>query len=88
MQEREVSAQRTQADHPRRESLMSSSSQEPTVPVKPETLKKKNKHTDTSNVGRSLLEGNKDHFHSQARSEIKKQEHQMGCLFSCIDELQ
>ena len=45
MQEREVRAQRTQADHSRRESLMSSSSQEHTVPGKPETFFKKNSNT-------------------------------------------
>ena len=31
---------------------------------------------DTSNVGESLLEGNKDHLLNQARCELVKQEHQ------------
>ena len=43
---------------------------------------------DPSNVGRSLLEGNKDHLLDQARSELMKQEHQVGSLNSCINELQ
>ena len=38
-------------------------------------------------LGRSLLDGNKDHLLDQARSELKKQEHQVGSLNSCIDEL-
>ena len=37
-QQREASAQRTQADHSRRESLMSSSSREPRVSVKPDAM--------------------------------------------------
>ena len=40
------------------------------------------------NFGRSLLERNQDHLLGQARSELMKQEHQMGSLNSCIDELQ
>ena len=39
-------------------------------------------------MGRSLLEGNKDHLLSQARSELMKQEHQVGSLNKCIGELQ
>ena len=39
-------------------------------------------------LGRSLLEGNKDHFLSQAKSERARQEHQVGCLSNCISELQ
>ena len=88
MQERETSAQRTQAEKSRRESLMSSSSQEPTVPGKPEIMFSIFKHADPSNLGRSLLEGNEDHLLSQTRSELVKQEHQMGSIKSCIDELQ
>ena len=45
------------------------------------------KHADPSNLGRSLLEGNKDHLLSQARSELMKQEHQVGSLKSSIIEL-
>ena len=40
------------------------------------------------NLGRSLLEGNKDHVLSQARSELMKQEHQVEPLNYCISELQ
>ena len=43
---------------------------------------------DPSNVGGSLLEGNKDHLLKKARSELMKQEHQVGSLNSCINELQ
>ena len=43
---------------------------------------------DPSNLGRSLREGNKDHLLSQARSELMRQEHQVGSLNCCINELQ
>ena len=43
---------------------------------------------DPSNVGRSLLEGNKDHLLNQARSELVKQEHKVESLNNCINELQ
>ena len=43
---------------------------------------------DPTNVGKSLLDGNKDHLLNQARSEIMKQEHQVESLDSCINELQ
>ena len=46
------------------------------------------KYADPSKLGRSLLEGNKDHLLSQARSELMKQEHQVGSLKRCINELQ
>ena len=46
------------------------------------------KHADPSNLGRSLPEGNEDHLLSQARSELMKQEHQVGTLNKCISELQ
>ena len=43
---------------------------------------------DPAQVGKSLLDGNRDHLLNQARSELMKQEHQVGSLNSCIDELQ
>ena len=46
------------------------------------------KFADPSKLGRSLLEGNKDHLLSRARSELVKQKHQVGALNSCISELQ
>ena len=46
------------------------------------------KHAEPSNLGRSLLEGNKDHLLSQARSELMRQEHQDRSLNSCMNELQ
>ena len=101
VQKRGARAQRTQADHSRRESLKSNSSQEPQASGKPGALfslrsnepgnlfeRSVFKHDDPSNLGRSLLEGNKDHLLSQARSELVKQEHQVGSLNSCINELQ
>ena len=39
-------------------------------------------------LGKSLLDGNKDHFLDQARCEFVKQEHQVGPLNNCINELQ
>ena len=39
-------------------------------------------------LGNLFLKGNKDHLLSQARSELVKQEHQVGSLNSCINELQ
>ena len=43
---------------------------------------------DPSSVGGFLLEGNKDHLLNQARSELMKQEHKVGSINSCINELQ
>ena len=45
------------------------------------------KNADTLNLGRSLIEGNKDHLLSQARSELMRQEHQVGAIINCISEL-
>ena len=101
MQKIGASAQRTQADHSRRESLKSNSSQEPRGSGKPDALFSSRsdepgnqfessvfKYADPSKLARSLLEGNKDHLLSQARSELMKQEHQVGSLNRCINELQ
>ena len=41
-----------------------------------------------ANVGKSLLGGNKDQLLNHARSELVKQEHQVGSLNNFIDELQ
>ena len=46
------------------------------------------KHAEPSNLCRSLLEGNEDHLLRQVRSELMRQEHQVGSLNSCMDELQ
>ena len=43
---------------------------------------------DPANVGKSLFDGNKDHLLDQARSELIRQEHQVGSLDNCINELQ
>ena len=80
---------------------MSSSSQEPSAPGKPAAMFSSGseepgnqfkssvfKHADPSTLGRSLLESNKYHLLSQARSEIMKQEHQVESLNNCISELQ
>ena len=99
IQERGASAQRTQADL--RKGLMSSSSQEPRVSGKPDAMFSSGsnetgnqfkssifKHANPSNLGRSLLEGNKSHLLSQARSELMKQEHQVGSLHNFLGEHQ
>ena len=46
------------------------------------------KNANPSNLGRSLLEGNKDHLLSRARSDLTKQELQVESLNNCISELQ
>ena len=100
LQERGASAKRAQADI--RKGFMSSSSQEPSAPGKPSALfsfgdeepghqfkSSVFKNADPSNLGRSLLEGRKkDHLLSQAKTELMKQEHQVGSLNNCISELQ
>ena len=101
IQKRGTSAQRAQADHSRRKSLKSNSSREPRASGKPDALFSSGsdergnqfessvfKYADPSKLGRSLLEGNKDHLLSQARSDLKKQEHQVESLNNCTSELQ
>ena len=96
IQKRGASAQRIQADHSRRESLKSNSSQGPRASGKPDAvfsswsdeLGNQFESSNPSRMGRSLLEGNQDHLLSQARSELVKQEYQVGSLNSCIIELQ
>ena len=99
LQERGASGNRTQADL--RESLMSSLSQEPRAPGKLAAMFSLSseepgnqfksavfQNADPSNLGISLLVGNKDHLLSQARSELMKQEHQVETLNKCISDLQ
>ena len=64
--------------------MFSSGSQEPGNQFKSPIFE----NADPSNLGRSLLKGNKDHLLSQARSELRTQEHQLGSLNSCTSELQ
>ena len=64
--------------------LFSCGSEEPGKQFKSSVFR----NADPSNVGRSLLEGNKDHLLSQARSELMRQEHQVGSLNICISEIQ
>ena len=84
-----------------RRGLMSSSSQEPSAPRKlaalfscgseePGTQFKSSvfKNVDPSNWGRSLQEGNKDHLLRQRKSELTRQERQVGSPNNCISELQ
>ena len=91
LQERGASAKRTRAGS--RKSLMSSSSQEPRATGKPAAMFSSGneepriqlkssifKNADTSDLGRSLLEGNEDHLLSQAKSEHTRQEHEVGSL--------
>ena len=46
------------------------------------------KYANPSNLGRSLLEGDRDHLLSQARSDLMKQELQVESLNNCISDLQ
>ena len=64
--------------------MFSSGSQEPGQQFKSSIFK----NADPSNLVRSLLEGKEDHLLSQARSELMKQEHQVGSLNDCVSELQ
>ena len=88
IQERGVTAKRTQAD--RSEGLMSNSSQETRASGKPAAIFSSGieepgnlikssifKNADPSNLWKSLLEGNKNHLLSQARSDLMKQELQV-----------
>ena len=72
-----------------RKGLKSSSSQEPSAPGTPGKLFKSSvfKNADSSNLERPLVEGNKDHLVSQAKSELMRQEHQVGSGLSnnCIN---
>ena len=96
MQEREVSAQNTQAD--RKESLRSHSSEGQKALGKPNALISSEqgnlirssvfRNADQSNLRGSLLEGNKDHLLNQARSDLAKQELHVESLNKCIGELQ
>ena len=87
IQKRGASAQRAQADHSRRETLKSHSSQEPRASGKLDALFSSRsdepgnqfessmfKFADPSKLGRSLLEGNKDRLLTHARSQLMKQE--------------
>ena len=96
MQEREVSAQYTEAD--RKESLRSHSSEGQKALGKPNALLSSEKgnlirscvfrNADPSNLRGSLLERNKDHLLNQARSDLAKQELHVESLNKCIGERQ
>ena len=93
---REVSAQFTQAD--RKEGLRSHSSEGQKASRKPNALFSSEqgnlirssvfRNANPSNLGGSLLEGNKNHLLNQARSDLVKQELHDESLNKCIDELQ
>ena len=95
MQEREVSAQCTQAG---KESSRSHSSQGQKASEKPDALFSSEqgnlirssvfRNANQSNLRGSLLEGNKDHLLNQARSDLAKQELYVESLNKCIGELQ
>ena len=96
MQEREVSAQYTQAD--RKESLRSHSSEDQKALEKPNALFSSDqgnlirssvfRNANPSSLRGSLLEGNKDHLLNQARSDLAKQELHVESLNKCFGELQ
>ena len=96
VQEREVLAQFTQAD--RKKSLKSHSSNGQKALAKPDALfssEQRNlirssvfRTANPSNLRRSLLESNMDHWLSQARSDLAKQERHVESLNKCIRERQ
>ena len=96
VQEREVSAQNTQAD--RKESLRSHSSEGQKASGKPHALFSSEQgklirssvftNAKPSNLRRSHLQGNKDHLINQARSDLTTQELHVESLNKCIGELQ
>ena len=96
VQEREVSAQFTQADG--KDSLRSHSSEGQKASGKPDALFSSEqgnlirssvfRNANPSNLGGSLLDGNKDHLLNQARSDLAKQELHVELLNKCIGELQ
>ena len=95
VQEREVSAQLTQAG---KESLRSQSSEGQKALEKPSALFSSEhgnlirssvfRNANPSNLRGSLLEGNKDHLLNQAKSYLAKQELHVESLNKCIGELQ
>ena len=46
------------------------------------------RNSNPANVAKSLLDGNRDHLLTQARSELMKQEHKVESLNNCINVLQ
>ena len=95
VQEREVSAQLTQAG---KESLRSHSSEGQKALVKPNALFSSEqgnlirssvfRNANPSNLKGYLLEGSKDHVLNQARSDLAKQELHVESPNKCIGELQ
>ena len=95
-QDREVSAQYTQAD--RKDSLRSHPSEGQQALVKPNALSSSEqgnlirssvfRNASPSNLRGSLLEGNKDHLLNRARSDLALQELHVESLNKCIGELQ
>ena len=95
VQEREVSAQLTQAG---KESLRSHSSERQKALGKRNALFSSEqgnlirsslfRNANPSNLRGSLLEGNKDHLLNQARSDLAKQELHVESLNKCTGELQ
>ena len=96
MQEKEVSAQYTEAD--RKEILRSHSSEVQKALGEADALFSTEqgnlirssvfRNANPSNLKGSLLEGNKDHLLNQARSDLAKQELHVESLNKCIGELQ
>ena len=96
VQEREVSAQLTQAE--RMECLRSHSTEGQKVLGTPNALFSSEqgnlirssvfRNANPSNLRESLLEGNKDHLLNQARSDLAKQEFHVESVNKCIVELQ
>ena len=101
LQERGASPERSQVYHSERENLMSSSSQDPTSTGKLVAVFSSQRNQQVfgsnepfirlpnpANVAKSLLDGNRDHLLTQARSELMRQEYKVESLNACISELQ
>ena len=92
LQETRASAKRTQADHSRRESFTSSSSQEPRAAGKCAAMFSSG-HEEPENLPRQILEGlllKATKIIAQSRQDVNVmgQKHQVGSLNNCISELQ
>ena len=83
----EANAKGHQTYHSQRESLMTSLSRETGEPDAMFPCHDVFKFADPGSIGKSFLEGNKDHLLNQARFELVKQGHQVGSFNSCIQEL-
>ena len=88
---REAHAKRHQAYHSGQGSLLTGLSRETRASGKLDAMFPCHnvfRFADQASVGKSLLDGNKDHLLKQDLNELVRQEHQVGALDNCIEELQ